>query len=471
MLILAFGWQGANAAEGEPSRKPAAGAVPAFPGAEGFGASATGGRGGKVLFVDSLEDNARNPVANTFRWACESQSGPRIVIFRIGGIIELARTVNIVNGDLTIAAQTAPGSGICLKGSGLSIEASNVIVRGLRSRAGDGKVGTSGQYRRSIQIIGPVSKVILDHCSASWGVDDCMNTYANKEGEAARDFTIQWCFLTEGLHASIHQQGAHSVAMTMGGGNIGPFSMHHNLLAHNNGRNPRIVWGATGEFVNNVIYNWGQQATVLEPFNPVKVKKDKRRPAETRPMTLNIIGNSWVPGPSTVKPAEIHFSHETDGTAIYLRGNVGPNRPQETPDGQNEAAIMSQAKRVVTATPAIPLSGLRMQPAEEATKAVLASAGAILPRRDVVDERVAGEVLKKEGRIIDSPAQVGGYPNYPPGAAPKDSDEDGMPDAWETANRLDKTQPNANGRDLDPDYDNIEVYINGLFSGAPAAGR
>src|SRR5439155_24375779 len=139
-----------------------------------------------------------------------------------------------------------------------------VIVRGLRSRAGDGKVGTSGQYRRRLQIIGPVSDVVVDHCTLGWGVDDALTVYADKDGRAAKDFTVQWCFLTEGLHKSIHQQGSHSVAMTFGGGNIGPFSLHHNLLAHNSARNPRIVWGAEGEFVNNVIYNWGNEATIVE---------------------------------------------------------------------------------------------------------------------------------------------------------------------------------------------------------------
>jgi pectate lyase len=175
-LLLTVQTRAAEPTTSSSDTKPSP--VPAFPGAEGFGARTTGGRGGKVLFVDSLDDDPKTPAPNTFRWACESQSGPRIVIFRIGGIIELARTVDIKHPDITVAAQTAPGDGICLKGSGLSIEANNVIVRGLRSRAGDGRIGTSGQYRRSMQIIGPVSNVIVDHCSLSWGVDDCMNVYA-----------------------------------------------------------------------------------------------------------------------------------------------------------------------------------------------------------------------------------------------------------------------------------------------------
>ena len=217
--------------------------VVAFPGAEGYGAQASGGRGGRVLFVDSLSDDAKNPTPGSFRWACETQSGPRIVVFRVAGLIELQRSVDVTHGDLTIAAQTSPGDGICLRGSSLSIEADNVIVRGLRSRPGDGKVGTAGQYRNALSLNGPVSRVIVDHCSLSWGVDGIFQAYGNKEGQAPGNFTVQWCILSECLSHSIHAQGDHSCAMVLGGGNVKQFSFHHNLLAHNGARNPRFVWG------------------------------------------------------------------------------------------------------------------------------------------------------------------------------------------------------------------------------------
>jgi len=452
-----------------PFSKAASG-VPAFPGAEGFGANATGGRGGRVLIVDSIADDFRNPAPGTFRWACETQNGPRIVVFRTGGVIELARVVVVNNPNLTIAAQTAPGDGVCLKGSGLSIQANNVIVRGLRSRAGDGKVGTSGQYRRSLQLIGPMSDIIVDHCTLGWGVDDDMNVYADKEARGAKNFTIQWCILSEGLQKSIHQQGPHSVAITMGGGNIGPFSFHHNLLAHNGARNPRVVWGAEGEFVNNVIYNWGGEATSVEPSTPVKVRKDKRRPSQDdmRPARLNFIGNSWIAGPnSSDKRMEINLKHSTEGTAIYFKDNVGPHRPAGTAAGTDEAALMNKVAGVALDHPALPSSNVTTQPAAAGRKAVLGWAGAILPKRDGVDRRVTQEVEDGKGKIIDSPAEVGGYPDYPRGMAPKDSDNDGMPDAWEEAHKLDKSKANANDRDLDPNYDNLEVYFNGLFSGRP----
>lgn len=440
--------------------------VPAFPNAEGFGANATGGRGGRVLIVDSLADDPKSPAPGTFRWACEKESGPRIVTFRTGGLIELSRVITVSNPDLTIAAQTAPGDGLCLKGSGLSIEANNVIVRGLRSRPGDGAVGTSGQYRRALQIIGPVSDVIVDHCSLGWGVDDALCVYADPDGRAPRNFTVQWCYLTEGLHQSIHQQGAHSTAVTMGGGNLGPFSLHHNLLAHHQARNPRIVWGAEGELINNSIYDWGLQATVIEPYNPVKVRKDKRRPAEDelRPARLNLIGNSWMPGPSTAPDQpEVRMNHPTEGTALYFKGNFGPHRPAGTPEGQDEAAFLNKGKSFVAGSPPIPLSNVTIQPAAAAQETVLREAGATLPARDAADQRVAAEVAEGKGKVIDSPAQVGGYPDYHPGEAMPDSDRDGMPDAWEKARGLDPAKADANGRNLDPRYDNIEVYFNGLF--------
>jgi len=445
---------------------------PAFPGAEGFGARATGGRGGKVLIVDSLADDVRNPAPGTLRWACEAQSGPRIVVFRTGGIIELARAIVVRNPNLTIAAQTAPGEGVCLKGSAFSIQADNVIVRGLRSRAGDGKVGTSGQYRRSLEILGPVSDVIVDHCTLGWGVDDDMNVYADKQGRGAKNLTVQWCFLTEGLQHSIHQQGPHSVAMTMGGGNIGPFSFHHNLLAHNGARNPRVVWGATGEFVNNVIYNWGGQAAVIEPFNPVKVRKNKRRPAEDemRPARLNFVGNSWIAGPnSSASRHEIVLKNATPGTALYFRDNFGPHRPADTGAGEREAAVMSKSAGVAVDKPAVEPSNVTVHPANSARTSVLDGAGAILPTRDAVDRRVVDEVRAGRGRIIDSPSDVGGYPDYPTGTPPQDTDNDGMPDAWETARGLDPARANADGRDLDPNYDNVEVYVNSLFTPSPTS--
>jgi len=450
---------------------PAGDSVAAFPGAEGFGAKATGGRGGRVVFVDSLADDLRDPSPGTFRWACEQQRGPRIVVFRTGGIIELARPVEITHPNVTIAGQTAPGDGVCLKGSQLSIQAGNVIVRGLRIRPGDGGVGISGQYRRCLEIIGEVSDVIVDHCSLSWGVDEALTVYGDTEGRAPRDVTIQWCLLAEGLADSIHQQGSHSCAMNFGGGNVRRFSLHHNVFAHHGARNPRVVWSATGEILNNLIYNWGGQACIVQPHNPVKIKRDKRRPTETDGAKLNVIGNYWMPGPDSDDGPEILLKLPTPGTLLHLEGNFGPSRPVGRRAGMDETAIIRcpgpkkswsmylSERRIEDVA-----SNVTAQPIDVAKAEILRSVGALGPARDAVDRRVVDEIERGGGRIIDSTADVGGYPEYRVGTPPPDADRDGMPDAWEDGHQLDKTTPNANGRDLDRDYDNIEVYLNGLFA-------
>jgi hypothetical protein len=447
-----------------------AASVGAFPGAEGFGAVATGGRGGRVLFVDSLADDPRDAAPGTLRWACERASGPRFVLFRTGGIIELARPIVITNPDITIAGQTAPGDGICLKGSQLSVQANNVIVRGLRSRAGDGDVGISGQYRRCFEIIGDVSDVIVDHCSLSWGVDEAITVYGDKEGRAPQNITIQRCLLAEGLANSIHQQGSHSCAMNFGGGNVQRFSLHHNVLAHHGSRNPRFVWSVTGEMINNVIYNWGGQASIIQPHNPVKIKRDKRRPSTSHGAKLNVTHNYWVPGPDSGDRPEILLKLPTPGTQLFLQGNFGPSRPGGTRAGVEETAIIrcpgprKNRSRYLSVERIHDVAWNATTPPTASTKSnILSSAGALIPARDAVDERIISEIESGGGRIIDSPADVGGYPEYAPGYPSSDSDDDGMPDSWEDAHQLDKATANANGRDLNPNYDNLEVYVNSLF--------
>ena len=340
-------------------------------------------------------------------------------------------------------------------------------MRGLRSRPGDGAVGMKGDLRRDLEILGDVSNIIIDHCSLSWGVDEGITIYADLEGRAPHQVTIQWCFITEGLNRSIHPDGPHSTGVCLGGGNIHQFSLHHNLLAHNNARNPRIVWGAAGELINNVIYNWGQQAAIIQPFNPVKIKKGLRHPAEEAPALINVIGNCWIAGPDSEDRPEILLKLPSTGTSLYLEGNLGPHRPGTRGRGDEAAILDGKSRRkgtyVSTTQPAIAPSGVAVQTAERAKPAVLLAAGAIVPERDAVDRRVARDVLEGTGRVIDSPSQVGGYPRYAAGSPPPDSDRDGMPDAWETVHRLDILKADADGRGLDSRFDNIEVYINSLF--------
>ena len=398
-----------------------------------------------MLFVDSLADDARTPTPGTFRWACETESGPRIVIFRVTGIIELQRSVEVKHGDLTIAAQTAPGDGVCLRGSSLLIAADNVIVRGLRPEPGDGKVGTAGQYRHALSLNGPASRVIIDHCSLSWGVDGIFQAYGNKQAEAPGNFTVQWCILSECLSHSIHAQGDHSSPLLMGGGNVKQFSFHHNLLAHNGSRNPRLV---RSRQLETATYDWAAQAMNLKPFNPTKVKRDKRRPSseEQIPMLLNVIGNTWIPGSDsrTGSRQEIILQNPTPNTKIYLHDNVGPHRQGDLPAGERETSIAPRICRC-----------LRLDCARVAGVAT-----------DDTDPFNRPSRHSKIRRSDGAGSRCGRSPHRPRGGAekrshyrftlrrrrvsqyhaaelPPDADQDGMPDAWEREHGLDPNRADS----------------------------
>ena len=462
-------------------------ALPAFPGAEGFGSTTPGGRGGRIIAVTNLNDSG----PGSFREACEAE-GPRIVIFRTGGIIRLRKKVMVYYPYLTIAGQSAPGDGICISGAQLHIAAHDVIVRGLRFRIGDERDGAKAENRDGITISNPwlhsaksrirargsdpaqpaltresrreletpapdypgrsaklspdlpPHNIIIDHCSISWGIDENVSTWFT-----TRDVTIQWCIISEALDNSLHPEGGHSKGLLIGRYYSRNISLHHNLLAHNDDRNPRIQSGTHVEFINNVIYNW-------------RVRSSEVGPDET---LVHIIGNFYKPGPDTHRGWQrrgIMISRgATANTRVYLQGNFGDFRRTAADDDwrEVEGGISFRAEGQVF-TP----SGITAESAQSAYQAVLAGAGATAPQRDAVDERVVNEVRSGRGRIIDSPLEVGGWPVYAPGAPPPDRDQDGMPDAWEVEHGLDPDNP-ADGRgDRDGDgYTNVEEYFNGLI--------
>lgn len=472
--------------EGHEYPTPTEEAAFAFPGAQGGGMKTTGGRGGKVYMVTSLEDTN---TPGTLRHAL-NQSGARIIVFNLSGTIQLKSALSIRNGDVTIAGQTAPGDGICLAGYPVDVNASNVIIRYMRFRMGDKegeKVGADGADALGGR---KQQNVMIDHCSISWCTDECASFYDNK------DFTMQWCIISESLRLSGHSKGPHGYGAIWGGVNA---SYHHNLLAHHDSRTPRF--GAGAKYIstertdarNNVIYNWSGNGCY-----------------GGEGMSINIVNNYYKPGPATdskIATRVMGIDINTDANnsdfkpsymktgKYYIAGNYFPNSASVTADNwtgikNNTGADVALLK---AAEPITVDQLTTIHTAEEAYTKVLAYAGCSKSRDEVdariVDETATGKAAYKglsehngEGGdwksanypkwgIIDSqddlrPAQAGAdwsaWPTLNSTELPADTDKDGMPDEWELANGLDPETDDANGRHLSTAYDNIEVYINSL---------
>lgn len=439
-------------------------AIEAFPGAEGFGAATPGGRGGRVIEVTSLADKG----AGTLRAAIEA-TGPRIVVFGVSGVICTKSVLNVFNPYITIAGQTAPGDGICLKGQPLIVNTHDVVVRYIRSRVGatEWPEGTSWQlidvdsisvYRPEYPHQPEVYNVVLDHVTASWSVDEVLSTSGEflKNGKpSTRDVTIQWSMIYEGLYDSLQSEGAeHSKGMligTLGGGDINT-SIHHNLFAHNNKRNAYFQTGTRVDFVNNVIYNWGERAC--------RAADNANHDNKT---FLNLVCNYFKPGPNTTNDLEMTFNKSIRGDMKgYVHGNIGPRRPSESDD---EWAMTDQStdSRCFSATRPLDAPPVTTWSAKEAYEKVLKYAGAMLPVRDAHDIRVVNDVRNGTGRFIDDPGEVGGWPAYKSARPPTDSDHDGMPDKWETTKGLNPKDPRDSRGDRDRDgYTNVEEYLNSL---------
>ncbi len=419
---------------------PAAEPLPAFPGAVGFGAKAKGGRGGAVLFVENLNDSG----PGSLRAALEAE-GPRTVIFRTGGTLEIKSVISVKHPFLTIAGQTAPGGGIAVKIDGktdmgaINIETHDVILRHLRVRPGPAVPGSVNGD--AVQILESARDVIVDHCSLSWGTDEVINGWFD-----ARDITVQHCIISEALHESVHQKGPHGMGMLFGDKNQ-RVTIHRNLFAHNNQRNPLLspVRKGTIQVNNNVIYNWGQIATELN--NDAEV---------------NLTGNFYKLGPSSRPERGAAVS---GNVKIYPKDNISPIRPDAA---KPEDAIIKpwtnpdKRSSFAAATPfeAPPLPVL---PVMEAYEAVLADVGASKPQLDAVDQRIIADVKNGTGKIINHPSEVGGWPKLATGEPPADRDKDGMPDAWEKEHALDPDDPaDRNGTKKPGGYTHLEEYLNSI---------
>ncbi len=414
MLLLAV-WVSAGTAE-----------IPAFPGAEGFGKSATGGRGGEVYAVTTLSDAGPGSLR-------DAVSAPnRIVVFRVAGTIALDSALSIEQPNLTIAGQTSPG-GVCIRNHAVVVRADNIILRHLRFRPGDLARGTPD----SLSIAGG-DRIMVDHCSASWSIDETLSV----TGETTDNVTVQWCIISESLLDSLHPKGPHGM-----GSLIRPhdahLSFHHNLYAHHNSRSPRpgTYGGAvlTFDFRNNVVYDWGGIAGYSG--------------GEGEHVRMNYVGNWLKAGPSTSEAQwDFAFASGSADTHIFLKANVINGKTR------GRGMVRGATTWVEEAFETAPVA---TDEAEKARDRVLEGAGATLPKRDAVDLRVVHDVRAGTGTIIDSQQQVGGWPELPQTGAPPDTDGDGMPDAWEAAHGLDPEAAAVAGHDSDGDgYTDIEEYLN-----------
>jgi hypothetical protein len=456
--------------------------IPAFPGAEGGGAYTFGGRGGKVLVVNNLNDSGEG----SFRWACE-QGGARIIVFNVAGIIRLTSPVIIRAPYVTIAGQTAPGDGICIAGETVWCNTHDVVIRHVRFRRGETWVG-----RRDDSFGGnPVGNIMIDHVSASWGLDENISFYRHmfNPGDGSKELKLGTVNVT--IQNSISSQALdtynHSFGSTLGGENA---TFMRNLWANNAGRNPSIGWNGVFHFVNNVVYNWVHRSADGGDYTAL----------------YNFINNYYKPGPLTPKTSSVghRIVKPESGRSklgyyvfgrVYANGNEVEGFPEISKDNwaggvqvQEQKDTEGYTENMRWNTPFPIQNPFSIMSAQEAYNFVLDNVGATFPKRDIVDERIVkqvrtGEVYYdksiegedfyqfehrrlpkdsyKQGIITDI-SQVGGYPEYK-GKPVIDSDNDGMPDAWEKKYGLNPNDPSDAIKDLNGDgYTNIEKYINGI---------
>jgi len=456
------------------------GVIPAFPGAEGGGEYTAGGRGGKVIVVTSLA----NEGPGTLREACET-GGARIVVFNVSGIIRLTSPIHVRAPYITLAGQTSRGDGICVTGASFLIDTHDVIMRHLRFRRGAQDVA----FRDDAIGGNPIGNIIIDHCSASWGLDENMSIYRHVYDRGANgkglklptvNVTIQNSIFSEAMDTYNHAFGS-----TCGGHNC---MFTRNLYASNISRNCSVGMDEGFNFVNNVIFNWWNRSVDGGDYNS----------------QFNIINNYFKPGPITPldKPISYRILKPEAGRdkskpvtfgKAYVSGNIVEGNEKVTKDNWDGGVQLSEQHQAGDYLPKIKVDKPFVMPnvtiitAEQAYKSVLENVGANFPKRDAIDTRVIKTVITgkaiyvenapefipkyvkrrlpadsyKKGIITDI-RQVGGLPEYK-GQPYLDSDHDGMPDAWEKANGLNPNDPTDAVKDCNGDgYTNIEKYINGI---------
>ena len=477
--------------------------IPAFPGAEGGGMYTFGGRGGKVLTVTNLNDDG----PGSFRWACE-QGGARIVVFNISGIIRLKSPIYVRAPYITIAGQTAPGQGVIIAGESFQVDTHDVIVRHMRFRRGETQV----TYREDSFGGNPVGNIMIDHCSCEWGLDENISFYRHmfdlNDGKPKRKTPTVNVTIQNTISAKALDTWNHAFGSTIGGENT---TFMRNLWADNTGRNPSVGWAGVFNFINNVVYNWVHRTADGGEFKSM----------------FNFINNYYKPGPLTPKESLvghriIKAESRSEGLfpfkqfgRVYANGNIMEGYPEITKDNwkggiqidDHNAEIDETVLALMRSDEPFNMPYVSIMDTRGAYQWVLNYAGATIPCRDIVDQRICEEVrtgkayyvedyekkvkdnpygdmwgLHKRSQneeglfkyrrlpkdsykdgIITDPRQMGGYPEYGDWKPWKDSDGDGMPDEWETENGLNPNDPSDANKDCTGDgYTNIEKYINDI---------
>lgn len=461
----------------------------AFPGAEGFGRYTTGGRGGSVYHVSNLADDGS---AGTLR-SVLNIPGNRTIVFDISGTIHLKSPLSILSANVTIAGQTAPGDGICIADYPFTINASNVIIRFIRFRLGNIFVayhegdGLGGMDQQNIMV---------DHCSVSWSIDECLSVYGMK------NCTVQWCLVSQSLRNSGHSKGAHGYGGNWGGSGA---SYHHNLLCHHDSRTPRLGPRPTTQLDermdmrNNVIYNWagngcyggeGMSVNILNNYyKPGPRTKQKSTAIQYRIASIGIRTTSYV----ATYPAFAPMLHVWGN--FYANGNFINGFPAVTTDNwtngiyaqisntNNDNLFTQTTKDTMKLVSPIDFIYTTTHTPEIAYEKVLKYAGASLSR-DWVDSLMvydarngvashtgtgSGDVLgiidsQNDNKPANAPANWDPWPVLLSSLCPMDTDRDGMPDNWEIANGLNPTDSTDGNIKNADGFTMLEVYMNSLVS-------
>ena len=462
--------------------------TPAFPGAEGFGRYVIGGRGGNVYHVTSLADDGSE---GTLRWAL-GKSGVKTIVFDVSGTIHLKSSLDISIGNVTIAGQTAPGDGICVADYPVSIKANNVIVRYMRFRLGNNNVLINGADGWDGFGGFDQQDLMIDHCSVSWSIDECLSVLGNK------NTTVQWCLVAQSLVNSGHSKGAHGYGGNWGGSGA---SFHHNLIAHHGSRTPRLGPRPTTQLDermdmrNNVIYNFGGNGCYGGEGMNVNIVNNYYKPGPGSPTDkkgyriagIGIRTNKYVNTYPAYAPA-LHLWGK-----YYVTGNYNSKYPLLNQDNWTygiinqidasgcDGTFTQETKDSIKLAEPIDYILTTTHSAADAYDRVLDFAGASL-HRDSFDELMVsdtrngkatytGSGLSKgfvnsqdDNKPADADASWSAWPTLASKEAPKDTDGDGMPDEWELANALDPTNPN-DGKTIGADgYSNLENYLNSLVA-------